>query len=95
MERRLINVEIPNDILCELTSIPTTKTIEDKLKLNLAIGLFASKSISLAKASQLADKPLYDFIIMLNAINIPVVDYTEDTFKDDIDFIKKYKNEGI
>ena len=95
MENKLISMEVPNDILYELTSMPTAgKTVEEKLKVNLAIGLFASRGISLAKAAQLAGKSLAGFINILNIINIPAIDYTEDMLKDDIEFIKNYKSES-
>lgn len=95
MEHKLISMEVPNDILYELTSMTTAgKTIEEKLKVNLSIGLFASRGISLAKAAQLAGKSLAEFINILNIINIPAIDYTEDMLKDDIEFIKNYKSES-
>ena len=84
MENKLISMEVPNDILYELTSMPTAgKTVEEKLKVNLAIGLFASRGISLA-----------GFINILNTINIPAIDYTKDMLKDDIEFIKNYESEN-
>jgi hypothetical protein len=51
LEQQTIRLQVPADILLEINSMPIEgKTLEEKLKLNLAIGLFVSKDISLAKA---------------------------------------------
>ena len=69
------------------------KTLEDKLKLNLSIGLFVSKDISLGKAAQLAGKSLSEFINILNHLNIPAVEYTEEMYEDDLKFMSNHESE--
>lgn len=96
MDQQTISIQIPADILLEINSLPIEgKTLEEKLKLNLAIGLFASKDISLAKAAQLAGKPLSRFIEILGNINIPAVEYTEEIYNQDLSFIAEYKKENF
>lgn len=94
MEPQTVTMQVPADILLEINSLPIEgKTLEEKLKLNLAIGLFVSKDISLAKAAQLAEKPIDRFVEILRSINIPAVEYTEDIYHDDLNFIAEYRND--
>lgn len=53
-------------------------SLEEKVNVALAISLFAGKQVSLAKAAELADKNLIDFMDILKKINIPWCEYTED-----------------
>lgn len=93
MNQRTVSMNLPEDILYEIDALHIQgQTLEDKLKLNLAIGLFVSKDISLAKASQLAGKSLSEFITMLNFLNIPAVEYTEEMYEDDVKFRNNYNN---
>jgi predicted HTH domain antitoxin len=54
------------------------ESLEEKVNVSLAISLFAGKQVSLAKAAELANKSLTDFMDILKKINIPWCDYTED-----------------
>jgi predicted HTH domain antitoxin len=95
MKPQTVTMQVPADILLEINSLPIEgKTLEEKLKLNLAIGLFVSKDISLAKAAQLAEKPIDRFIEILRSINIPAVEYSEEIYRDDLSFIAEYRNEN-
>jgi predicted HTH domain antitoxin len=86
---KAISILLPEDILSEIESFDVQgQTLEEKLKLNLAIGLFVSKAISLGKASELAGKSLAEFISILNSTKIPVVDYNDEVIEDDLNFIK-------
>ena len=57
--------------------------LEEKVNVSLAISLFAGKQVSLAKAAELANKPLTDFMDVLKKINIPWSEYTADTKNSD------------
>ena len=94
MKDKSVNLCIPEDILFEIDSFYIKgQSLEDKLKLNLAIGLLVSKSISLGKAAQIAGKPLAEFILILNNLDIPTVEYTLESYEDDNDFMSEYKRE--
>lgn len=91
---RMVNMGLPEDLLLEINSLHIEgKTLEEKLKLNLAIGLFVSKDVSLGKAAQLAEKSLSEFINILHQLNLPAVEYTEAMYEDDWKFISRYQNE--
>jgi predicted HTH domain antitoxin len=84
-----INLSMPDDILFEVKSLPMQeKNINDKLQVALAVGMFVSKEISLAKAAQLARKDIEEFIYFLAKLDIPSIVYTEDMLEDDLQFAK-------
>ena len=85
-----VNLEIPDDIIFEVKSLPKRETkINDKLQLSLAIGMFVSQEISLAKAAELAKKNLALFIDILRERNLSSFSYTEDMFDDDLKFAER------
>ena len=82
-----INLSIPDDIVYEVKSLPQRgATMDDKLRFSLAVGMFVSGDISLAKAAQLAGKNLHEFMVSLKGFNIPAFTYTEDMLEDDLRF---------
>ena len=82
-----ISLSIPDDIIFEINSLQKRGlTINAKLQLSLAIGMFVSQEISLARAAQLAGKNLVDFTNILNDLAIPAFIYTEDMLTDDLKF---------
>ena len=85
-----VSLTIPEDIILEVGSMPNRNSaINEKLQLRLAIGMFVSQEISLARAAQLAGQNLVEFMDTLKELNIPSVTYTEDMLLDDIKFIEK------
>jgi predicted HTH domain antitoxin len=52
--------------------------LEEKVNVSLAISLFVGKQVSLAKAADLANKSLTDFMDILKQVSIPWCEYTED-----------------
>ncbi|MHB8075678.1 UPF0175 family protein [Desulfosporosinus fructosivorans] len=94
MNQIAVNMYLPEDVLLEINALHIEgKTLEDKLKLNLSIGLFVSKDISLGKAAQLAGKSLSEFINILNHLNIPAVEYSEEMYEDDLKFMSNHESE--
>ena len=74
-----ISLSIPDDIVFEIKSMPKRETtINAKLQLSLAIGMFVSQEISLARAAQLAGKNIAEFSNILNELNIPAFIYSGD-----------------
>lgn len=79
-------VSIPNEFLPVVSDLKVGKSVEDKVRVSLAIGLFAGKQVTLARAAELAElagKSLADFIGILRAYQIPWTEYTEKHFIED------------
>ena len=87
MTEQNISVSIPSDLYAELGNVPSFHgTIKQKLQLNLAIGMFIAREISLARAAEYAGVALSDFAELLNGFGVPVVNYSEDMLADDLAF---------
>jgi len=54
------------------------ESLEERVNVSLAISLFAGKQVSLAKAAELANKSLTDFMDILKKINITWCEYSEE-----------------
>jgi predicted HTH domain antitoxin len=82
-----INLLLPDDIVFEIKSFSNAQAaLNAKLQQSLAIGMFVSHEISLARAAQLAEKSLLDFMGILKELGIPAFTYTEDMLEDDLKF---------
>jgi len=83
-----VNLAIPDDIIYEVSSLPNRgSAAHEKLQLRLAIGMFVSQEISLAKAAQLAGQTVAEFMDTLKGLNIPSFIYTDDMLLDDLKFV--------
>ncbi|MCL1995799.1 MAG: UPF0175 family protein [Defluviitaleaceae bacterium] len=87
MTERTISVSVPLDLYAEMDNAPSFHgNLMQKLKLNLAIGMFISKEVSLSRAAEYAEMPLSDFIDMLNKFGVSSVNYSAEMFADDLEF---------
>ena len=87
MEDRMVAVPMPSDLYTELCSVPMFYgELEQKLKIDLAVGMFVSREISLSRAAEYSGMTLCDFAQLLNSLGVPVVDYTADMLEDDLIF---------
>lgn len=98
MELRRNNaVIIPEDILPLLDDLAHGDSLDENVRISIAISLFVAKSVSLARAAEIAELSLNDFIYTLKLKNIPWGEYTdEDINEDEIalkDLLKEYKND--
>jgi predicted HTH domain antitoxin len=90
MTERTIAVPMPPDLYAELGNVPLFQgRIKEKIQLNLAVGMFVSKEVSLARAAEYAGMTLLDFIDLLNKLGVSTVDYSEEMLDDDIAFAER------
>lgn len=59
---------------------------QDQLRVPLAIGLFAEKEVSMAKAASLAGMSRFEFALLLKRIGLPAYEYTETEYQQDLAF---------
>ena len=76
-------VEIPDSVAQGLR-LPESE-IESRLRVELAVALYAQGILGLGKASELADMARLPFSELLGKRNIPR-HYTEDELKQDLDY---------
>ena len=86
MELRRNNaVVIPEDLLPLLDDLAHGDSLDKNVRISIAISFFVAKSVSLARASEIAQLSLNDFIYTLRLKNIPWGEYTdEDIIEDEI-----------
>jgi predicted HTH domain antitoxin len=84
----LVELHVPFDILAALRARQrTSQSDEERLKIPLAVGLFAEGTISLAKAARLAGMTRYEFAALLKTQGLPAYEYTQEGYREDLDFL--------
>ena len=91
MPEKLLQLSIPEDLYDVFDdSCGFLGNMQNKMRVSLAIGLFMIGEISLAKAADLANLSLIDFMDLLKKMHIPAIIYTNEMLADDIQFIDKH-----
>jgi len=86
----LVNLSIPDEVIYEFKSSGKRgDNLDNRLRLNLAIGLFVNQEMSLAKCAQMSGLDLVDFMNVLQNIGIPSLYYSEEMLSDDLMFVSK------
>lgn len=62
---------------------------KDDINVSLAIDAFVEKRVTLARAAELADKSLSEFIKILMRYNIPWMEYTQEAFLQDEEVLEE------
>ena len=92
MSEKLLQLSIPEDLYDAVDeSSGFLGSVQGKLRISLALGMFMFGEISLAKAAELANMPLADFMGLLEKLRIPAILYTNEVFADDLQFIETHK----
>lgn len=90
-------VVIPEDLLALLDDLAHGDSLDKNVRISIAISFFVAKSVSLARAAEIAELSLNDFIYTLRLKSIPWGEYTaEDIIEDEIvikDLLKEFKND--
>lgn len=82
------NISIKPEFYPYLVQSEVGKTINEKVNLSIAIFLFTDKKVTLARAAELADKSIREFIDILASHDIPWAEYTEEHKDDDDETIE-------
>lgn len=86
------NIKIYDDIIPIVNMLNAGNTIDEKVNVSIAIGLFAGKMVTLARAAELSNLSLGEFIDILKDREIPWGEYTEEQEKMDDVAIKNLLN---
>jgi len=92
MTERLLQFTVPGDLFNAIDETSGFLTnVQNRLRTSLALGMFMFGEISLARAAELAEMPLIEFINVLEKLNIPSFIYTDEMLADDLQFIETHK----
>ncbi len=86
-----VEIDLPEDIIFAMRGVEKPEEIKKKLKIALAILLFQERSISLGKATELAEMSRVKFMEVLKEHGIPSYEYGEKDFEKDQQMIAKYR----
>jgi predicted HTH domain antitoxin len=86
-----IEIDLPEDIIFVMKGGEKPEEVKKKLKIALAILLFQERSISLGKATELAEMTRVRFMEVLNEHGIPAYEYGEKDFEKDQRMKAKYR----
>ena len=86
-----IEIELPRDIIFAMKGLRKPEEIKKKLKIALAILLFQEGSISLGKATELAEMSRVRFIDLLTEYGIAAYEYGDENFERDRQMIAEYR----
>lgn len=89
-----VMVRIPEELLPLLNDLGHGKSVDENVRISLAISFFVGKTVSLAKASEIAGLSLNDFIYILKTKNIPWSEYAESDFLRDSVTIRELVKES-
>jgi predicted HTH domain antitoxin len=82
------NIKVYDDIIPIINMLNGGKTIDEKVNVSIAVGLFAGKVVTLARAAELSKISLSEFIDILKDRGITWGEYTEEDEKMDDAAIK-------
>jgi len=80
MHANQFQVTLPNELIPYIYQIKDGKTADEKVILSLAIGMFLSKQVTLAKAAELSQRSIWEFKDALVSQGISWGEYTEDSY---------------
>lgn len=79
-----VTIEIPKSFDGYFSEID----IPNEFKLNNALILYKQGKISISRASELAGLDIYEFMYECKKNEIPIIDYSENDFKDELKNLK-------
>ena len=84
----VVELHLPLDVIVAIRARESAGlTDEERIKVPLAIGLFAERAISLTKAARLAGMTRYEFALLLKRRGLPAYEYTQEDCQEDLAFI--------
>lgn len=90
LEQEFVQVNLKDDFK-EVFKSGSNGNLNDNISTSLAIAAFIEKRVTLARAAELAEKSLSEFINMLIKYNIPWMEYTDETFKEDQEALEELR----
>lgn len=82
------SVFLPKDVFPLLADLAHGRDDDENVLISLAVGLFLSKTVSLARAAEIASLSLNDFIEVMTMKGLSWSEYTEDGYYQDLGTIK-------
>jgi len=89
-----VHLELPADLIPILDQLGAGRTVDDHVRISLAIGLYTSHSVSLARAADIAHQSLADFIHILQQRQISWTQYDDEALAHDVAFVAEHSRDN-
>jgi predicted HTH domain antitoxin len=87
-ETIVVELRLPADVVAAIRGRERAElTDEERAKYFLALGLFAERAVSLAKAANLAGMSRYEFALLLKRVGLPAYEYRQTDYQEDLAFV--------
>lgn len=83
-------IELPAELIPVLDQLGAGKNTDERVKISIAIGLFTGNVVSLARAAELANKSVHEFITILQQRNIAWTQYDEEELTHDVTLVRQH-----
>lgn len=90
VNQKFLEVSLKDDFK-EVFKSDSDSGFYENIETSLAIAAFIEKRVTLARAAELAGKDLDEFIKILMRYNIPWMEYTEETFREDEETLEELR----
>ena len=80
MSTNQFQVSLPNELMPFIMQLKDGNTADEKVTLSLAIAMFLSKQVTLAKAAELAKINIWEFVDALKSLGISWGEYSEESY---------------
>lgn len=92
-DHKFVQISLPSDFK-DVFQTTTEDSFGEQIRISLALAAFVEKRVTLARAAELAEKSLSEFIDLLSNYQIPWMEYTEEIFKEDQATLEKLKDDS-
>ncbi len=89
-----VHLELPTDLIPILDQLGAGRTVDDHVRISLAIGLYTSHSVSLARAADISHQSLADFIHILQQRQISWTQYDDEALAHDMAFVAEHSRDN-
>ena len=93
IDPKTFHVELPAELIPLVDLISEGTTLNERIQVALAVGLFTGHYVSLSRAAELAGQSLGAFIDLLKERGIPWGEYTEEMWGQDTAWLKKARDD--
>ena len=90
VNQKFLEVSLKDDFK-EVFKSDSDTGLNENIETSLAIAAFIERRVTLARAAELADKSLSEFVKILTKYNIPWMEYTEENLEEDEEVLEELR----
>ena len=95
IDPKTFHVELPSELIPLVDQVSEGTTLNERIQVALAVGLFTGHYVSLSRAAELAGRPLGAFMDLLKERGIPWGEYTGEMLAQDTAWLQKVRDDDL